>query len=249
MYVVNPQCNTMWLMENVALVGSGQARLSNGYDCNVYAIDAPEGTILVDLGAGLETDRLLDRVQSIVGDPTAALLTHAHADHSQGGPDLPGSVTVYASKETAALTVEGDETRLGVDAAIRDGVYPENYSFRPFEPDVTFVPDEQITVAGQLFTAIRVRGHASDHVCYLTEINDRTVCFSGDVVAGDGSISLLNVPGSSLAEYRADLPKLQSNNVDALLTGHGLPRVADGQEPIELAAKRLTGMFVPDSTT
>ncbi len=238
----------MWLTENVALVGSGQARLSNGYDCNVYAIDAPEGVILVDLGVGIETDRLLEQTKSIADRPVAALLTHAHADHSQGALDLPGSIPVYASTETAELVRHGDETRLGVDAAIHDGVYPADYEFRPFEPDILFESGEDITVAGQPFATVQVRGHASDHVCFLTTLEGRTACFSGDVVAGNGAISLLNVPGSGLNAYRADLPKLLEYDIDELYTGHGLPRLADGHEAIETAVDRLSGMFVPETT-
>ncbi len=239
----------MRLTDTVALVGSGDVRLSDRYDCNVYAIDAPDGVVLVDTGAGRATDRILDYTREVVGTPTAAVLTHAHADHVQGVPDLPEEVTVVAPAETATLVETGDEARLGITAAKRDGVYPSDYAFEPFAPDRTFRPDATVEVAGLRLEAVRVRGHASDHVCYLLDGTDRTVAFVGDTLHPDGSISLLNVPGSSLAHYRADMPKLRDRHVDALLPGHGHPRLADGNESIETAHEQLRGMFSPTSKT
>lgn len=239
----------MRLTDTVALVGSGDVRLSNRYDCNVYAMDAPDGVVLVDAGAGRSTDRILDRAREAIGTPTAAVLTHAHADHVQGVPDFPDGIEVVASEETATLVERGDETRLGITAAKRDDVYPSDYVFEPFSPDRTFRPDTTIEVAGLKLEIVRVRGHASDHVCFLLDETDRTIAFVGDVLYPDGSISLLNVPGSSLAHYRADMPKLYDRHVDALLPGHGHPRLADGNESIETAHERLRGMFSPTSKT
>jgi hydroxyacylglutathione hydrolase len=239
----------MWFTDRVALVGSGEARLTNQYDCNVYAIDAPDGVVVVDSGSGLETERLLQRIDRELGEPSAVVLTHAHADHSQGIPDFPDQTTIYAGVETAALIGDGNTHRLGIDAAIDDGVYPGDYEYRSFDPDETFGPGETLSIAGLTIETVPVAGHADDHVCYVVNLDDHRACFSGDVVYPDGSISLLNVPGSSLEAYRRELPRLLEYDLDALFTGHGLPRVADAAESIEIAVDHLHGMFVPPSTT
>jgi glyoxylase-like metal-dependent hydrolase (beta-lactamase superfamily II) len=86
-------------------------------------------------------------------------------------------------------------------------------------------------------------------VVYLVELDGETACFVGDAVYPDGSISLLNVPGSSLADYRADIDGLADRKVDALLPGHGLPLLADGQAAIDDAIEALSGMSTPVSRT
>lgn len=240
----------MQLTERLALVGSGEARFSDQYDCNVYAVAAPDGVVLVDTGGGRDTERLLANARETLGDPTVALLTHAHADHSQGGPDLlDRGVTVLAPEPSRPLLTGGTDEELGIDAAKRSGVYPEDYEYAHFEPSETVEPGTSLTVAGRQFEVVQTRGHASDHVAYLTELDGRRCCFVGDAVYPDGSVSLLNVPGSSLADYRADIDNLAGRDVDALLPGHGLPRIEDGQEGIDRARERLAGMYSPESRT
>jgi len=240
----------MRLSQNVALVGSGEARISDRIDCNIYAINAPGWTVLVDTGSGRDTDRILENVPDDFGEVKTALLTHAHADHSQGGPDLQEKgVSVAAPAATRDLIAEGTEDELGLTRAIRDGAYPQEYSFTNYEPDKVIEPNEPLTITGQTFDVVQVRGHAADHVCYITDIDGRRVCFIGDVLRPDGSISLLNVQGSSLADYRNDIGKLEGRDVDALLTGHGLPRLEDGQKGIDTAIEALRGMDTPPSAT
>ncbi|WP_129113807.1 MBL fold metallo-hydrolase [Halegenticoccus tardaugens] len=240
----------MRLTESLALVGSGEARLTDRYDCNVYAIEAPDGAVLVDMGGGRAARRLLENARGTIGDPVGALLTHAHADHSQGGPALQrAGVPVIASNASADLLRTGTEAELGIVAAKRDGVYPPDYEFANYEPDRAVAPGTTITVGGRAFDVVSLRGHASDHVCYVTETDEGRVCFVGDAVYPDGSISLLNVSGSSLAAYRSDIGNLCGRDIDALLPGHGLPRLEDGQESVDQAAEALDGMYVPPSKT
>ncbi len=72
--------------------------------------------------------------------------------------------------------------------------------------------------------ALATPGHASDHVCLLTA--DR-VCFSGDLVLGEGS-TFVPPDGGSLASYMGSLRRLQAEPIELICPGHG-PWIEDPQ--------------------
>ena len=65
-------------------------------------------------------------------------------------------------------------------------------------------------------------GHAADHVCFLTPDG---VCFSGDLVLGEGS-TFVPPDGGSLAAYMDSLSLLQAEPIELICPGHG-PWVTD----------------------
>jgi glyoxylase-like metal-dependent hydrolase (beta-lactamase superfamily II) len=65
-------------------------------------------------------------------------------------------------------------------------------------------------------------GHAADHVCLISE---RSVCFSGDLVLGEGS-TIVPPDGGSLTAYLESLRRLQRESVELICPGHG-PWVTD----------------------
>jgi glyoxylase-like metal-dependent hydrolase (beta-lactamase superfamily II) len=70
--------------------------------------------------------------------------------------------------------------------------------------------------------ALATPGHAEDHVVFLTE--DR-VCFSADLVLGEGS-TFVPPDGGSLAAYMSSLRLLQEQEIDLICPGHG-PWITD----------------------
>lgn len=70
--------------------------------------------------------------------------------------------------------------------------------------------------------AVATPGHAPDHVCLLTGDG---VCFSGDLVLGEGS-TFVPPDGGSLAAYMASLRRMQAEPIELLCPGHG-PWVTD----------------------
>ncbi|HEX9966641.1 MAG TPA: MBL fold metallo-hydrolase [Solirubrobacterales bacterium] len=70
--------------------------------------------------------------------------------------------------------------------------------------------------------AVATPGHAADHVCLLTGDG---VCFSGDLVLGEGS-TFVPPDGGSLTAYMDSLRRLQAEDVELICPGHG-PWVAD----------------------
>jgi glyoxylase-like metal-dependent hydrolase (beta-lactamase superfamily II) len=70
--------------------------------------------------------------------------------------------------------------------------------------------------------ALATPGHATEHVCFLTPDG---VCFSGDLVLGEGS-TFVPPDGGSLAAYMDSLRLLQAEPIELLCPGHG-PWVTD----------------------
>jgi glyoxylase-like metal-dependent hydrolase (beta-lactamase superfamily II) len=70
--------------------------------------------------------------------------------------------------------------------------------------------------------ALATPGHAADHVCLLTGDG---VCFSGDLVLGEGS-TFVPPDGGSLAAYMDSLRLLQAQEIELICPGHG-PWVTD----------------------
>jgi glyoxylase-like metal-dependent hydrolase (beta-lactamase superfamily II) len=68
------------------------------------------------------------------------------------------------------------------------------------------------------FEAIPTPGHATDHVCLVTE----KVCFCGDLILGHGSAIVPPVAhGGSLADYMDSLRLLAALELELLAPGHG----------------------------
>lgn len=70
--------------------------------------------------------------------------------------------------------------------------------------------------------ALATPGHSADHVCFLTADG---VCFSGDLVLGEGS-TFVPPDGGSLAAYMDSLRLLQAEAPTLICPGHG-PWVTD----------------------
>src|SRR6266511_2230855 len=71
------------------------------------------------------------------------------------------------------------------------------------------------------FVAIPTPGHAPDHVCLLLD----GVCFSGDLILGEGS-SYVPPDGGSLVAYLDSLCRLAKLDLELICPGHG-PWVTD----------------------
>lgn len=89
--------------------------------------------------------------------------------------------------------------------------------------------------------ALATPGHAPDHVCLLS---DDRVCFSGDLVLGDGS-TFVPPDGGSLAAYMDSLRRLQAEPVELICPGHGpwiedpAAKLAEYVEHREMRERRL----------
>jgi glyoxylase-like metal-dependent hydrolase (beta-lactamase superfamily II) len=88
--------------------------------------------------------------------------------------------------------------------------------------------------------AVATPGHAPDHVCLLSG----GVCFSGDLVLGEGS-TFVPPDGGSLAAYMDSLRRLQDEPLELICPGHGpwivdpAAKLAEYVEHREMRERRL----------
>jgi glyoxylase-like metal-dependent hydrolase (beta-lactamase superfamily II) len=140
-----------------------------------------------------------------VVDPGPADAGHVEAIHAAAGER--GGIGVILLTHSHGDHSDGAEPLAGM--AGREGERPP-----------VVLPGDGETHLG--LRALATPGHASDHVCLLTE--DR-VCFSGDLVLGLGS-TIVPPGGGSLAAYMDSLRRLQAEPIELIAPGHG-PWVTD----------------------
>jgi glyoxylase-like metal-dependent hydrolase (beta-lactamase superfamily II) len=174
-------------------------------------------------------------------------LTHTHSDHASGAAWFKKKygVKVYVSREEAEFLRSSDQMELGLDIAIRDGIYPEDYRYANCEPDIEVKDGDTFTLGDLRIKAIHTPGHSIGSMCYLMKKNGRTCLFSGDVVVHGGKLMFLNCYGSVMADMRASMPKLANLGVEEFYPGHGCFVLEGGQNHIDIAIENLRHLSPP----
>lgn len=221
------------------LAGSRQFGLSSPWDCHIYALRREQGILLIDAGSGLANDRIIANLKAEFGEPLprgSILITHQHADHAAGAQSLSrdlGGWPVHTSSLTAPVLTAGQSDVPG---------YPSELVYAPCPGVQTFAAGSTVEIEGFVMETIPVRGHSEDSVAFLI---DGVHLFSADIVFYGGVLGLINAPGSDLAAYRQDLPKLAGRNIQGLYPSHGLFTIENGQQHIDAALVELQKGFVP----
>ncbi|MFB0503303.1 MAG: MBL fold metallo-hydrolase [Candidatus Bathyarchaeia archaeon] len=240
----------MKITRDVYMVGSGQIRLSDPFDCHVYLVDCGDELVLIDAGAGLNSGFIVDNIRGEGFDKeeiSYILLTHCHADHAGGCSNIKmlTSCEVICTEVEGKLLNKGSDDELGLDIARRSGLYPQDYKFAHAEPDHIVIDGEKVSLGKYDVRVIEVPGHSEGSTCYLLDQGGYRILFSSDIVFYGGTIGLGNWPGSSLDNYRRHIGKLANLSVDALLPGHFLWTLKGGQEHLDRAADNLKSAWVP----
>jgi glyoxylase-like metal-dependent hydrolase (beta-lactamase superfamily II) len=242
----------MRLTEEVYLIGSGQLgfALTDPLDCHVYAVDGGDEIALIDTGVGRAPDHLLDTLRADGLDPArvgAIILTHAHGDHGGGLAHLHQrtGARVYVPWEAAPWVATADEEKISLPAARAADIYPADYRMQPCPVDVAVTDGMAITVGGVTLRAIETPGHSRGHCSYLFDGRAGRCLLVGDLVFAGGRVALQNIWDCSIQETAASMEKLAQLEVRALLPGHGLLPLTDGQAHINRALAAFRQLRVP----
>lgn len=242
----------MRLSERVYLVGGGSLGfgISEDLDCHVYLVDGGSELALIDGGAGVTIEPIIDNIRFDGLDPGRLkhlLLTHAHADHAGGAFHWRErfGVEVAASVEAAEYVRNGDEEKISLAIAKRGGFYPEEYHFRAC-PVARVLREGDVFRVGDLeLTAIETPGHCSGMLSLLLRRGGRSFLFCGDTVFHGGRLLISNLWDCDLQAYVKSIGKLAGCEVDALLPGHLTIALQKGGSHIQRAWETLERLTVP----
>lgn len=239
----------MRLTPHLSIIGSSQLGLSGPFDCHVYALRGPDGVVLIDAGSGTHNDCLLSNLLSDLATESieTVIVTHGHFDHCGGVASLRAlaKCRVIASQPTARILETGDEEASSLRVAREQGTYPSDFHLKPCKVDHSVGDGEEFVAGGMRFKAIQVRGHSEDSFCYWTNALGENWLFTGDTVFYGAVLGVINVEGSGMSGYRADLGKLAGLAVEGLFPGHGLMTLCGGQKHIDEALRQVQQGFLP----
>jgi glyoxylase-like metal-dependent hydrolase (beta-lactamase superfamily II) len=174
---------------------SGKVRLVSTpayLQANAYRLRGPGGCVLVDPGAGLQTEAILGALADEgieFADIAGVLLTHYHCDHALSAPWFQErGVPIMASAHTADIMQRGDR-RIWYE-------HPE--LVRPCPVARVLNDGEQFELAGLRITALATPGHTQGCTTFLVDTADGLCALTGDLLMADG------VPGWAGDEYSAE---------------------------------------------
>ncbi|MFT9848825.1 MBL fold metallo-hydrolase [Aneurinibacillus sp. REN35] len=244
----------MKLTKDVYLVGSGGKgiHLTDAFDCHVYVIDGGSELALVDTGAGLGIDQIL---QNIVEDGFSlervkyVLLTHGHADHAGGTKKLLEKIDaqVLCSSHTATYLEQGDEEAISLSMAKKAGFYPMDYVFESAPVDRVVKEGDVITVGRHKIEVIETPGHSRDHISFLMNTPEKRYLFGGDLIFYEGRVATQCIPDCNVFDLGNSLRKLKEKQIDALLPGHDMFVLNHAQDHITKAIESIERMVIPQS--
>ncbi|HBI82472.1 MAG TPA: hypothetical protein DDY24_01980 [Alcaligenaceae bacterium] len=171
--------------------------MMTGPGTNTYLIgNSKSGIAVIDPGPAL--DEHIEAILQLAEGPIKWILcTHTHRDHSP-------AAKVLKSMTGAQL--------IGMSAPMHAGQDQE------FVPDLTPRHREVLRIAGTHLRAIHTPGHASNHFCYLHEIEK--IMFTGDHIM-QGSTVVINPPDGDMQVYLESLKMIANESMEYLAPGHG----------------------------
>jgi glyoxylase-like metal-dependent hydrolase (beta-lactamase superfamily II) len=200
------------IMEGIHSIDFSEAR---NHRMELWVLDCPEGTVLVDTGMG---DQVLEEMEEILSgfgkgweDVGAILITHRHGDHVRNLERVRGltGARVLAHEDEVAKIKE--QTGVGAEG-LKHGA--------------------RLPYCGGI-EVIHVPGHTEGNCCYY--LPAKKALIAGDTVFGDEEGNLMTPPERyclDVEQATREIERLLAYDFDALIYTHGRDILEGAKEKV-----------------
>jgi hydroxyacylglutathione hydrolase len=220
--------------------GVRQVAVGHPFLSYVYLLDSDEGVIAFDAGIrGSGADILA----AAGGTIAKIILSHAHADHRGGAPELDAPIFCHAD-EVADAEGEWPQSYLRFElienTAIRDGIQQLNRQWDSGPLQITGTIAEGDDVAG--FQVLHVPGHAPGEIALFRASDGLLIAgdaiYTQDLEIAQPAPARVPHPASNwdIAQARASIRKLIAYNPTSAWTSHADNVTGDVIAQLEAAA-------------
>lgn len=238
----------MRVFKDIYLVGGGAYGYSHSNDCNIYVVNGGSEAALIDTGGGLGIEKIIGNVARDGINPNrikVAFNTHCHFDHIGGNKkakELTGCT--IAAHELVAESIETLDEMTLANMALQRGINME-----PASVEERLKDGDKVQVGAYSLEVVHTPGHTPGSICLFTEINEKKVLFSGDIVSAGGRLGYINALGFDLEAWKNSLKRLLDMNIDAMFPGHGTFLVSGAREHIKLYSDKMNAPWINIITT
>ena len=209
--------------------------MSYGLLGNVYGIVHSGGLLLVDCGRPNEAIQMIEHNMQVWGPDqmpiTALLVTHGHPDHCGNGSyfQKQGAKIVAGQKDADQILCFGDYNPAIFPCVLRD--FEEDCLFEPYIVDIKVENDTHLSICEYDIEVLTTPGHTQGSVVYIVTIDQKKYFFTGDTLSVGGSRAHQPILGTAASidycskSYIASMQKLLNRQPNAILGGHGFPRL------------------------
>ncbi len=175
--------------------------------CSSHLIDTGDGLILIDVGYKENADAVIESIGMLgfdVNDIKYILISHGHADHSEGVPKI--------------VSMSGAKTYM---------FEADNKYLKDFAPDVYFTDGDKITLGNTEILVLATPGHTEGTASFFWNITENGKTYRAGMFGGAGTNQLkkafmdkLNEPYRMRGEFFRSVERLKSEHVDVFVGNH-----------------------------
>ena len=183
--------------------------ISGQFETNCYLVydDGTKDTIVID--AGLDSKKVIDKIESFKLKPVLLINTHGHFDHIT-------TDDIIREKYNVPLAIHRNDLPMLLDSHKNSSFF---FGFDTVikEAEILFDKEETKECKVCRYSIINTPGHSIGSICILIE----NFLFSGDTLFC-GSIGRTDLPTGNQTEIEQSLKKLTTLNEDIIVyPGHG----------------------------